>query len=99
MPTRGEAADVEAASVAVEALGVLVDPGDAAPNLVGHHAEIAAGFLDLHEVERGVVRAGVVKHLGRVARRPRRAGAPAAAVEVAGDRRVALLAAIEPDLF
>ena len=42
MRARGLAADIDAVRIAAERTRVLVDPGDAAPDLLGHLCEIAA---------------------------------------------------------
>ena len=39
--------------------GVLVDPGDGAAHLLGHRHQVAAGLIDIDEVEHDEVRAGV----------------------------------------
>src|SRR5262249_1527459 len=46
MSPRGMTADIETIAIAIECLGVSVDPGDGATDLIGHGAEIAVGLLD-----------------------------------------------------
>src|SRR5207244_1477637 len=44
MSARGMTADIKTISVATEAVGVLVSPGNRPPHLVGHHEEVAASL-------------------------------------------------------
>src|SRR6185437_16999796 len=67
MAARGMAADKEPIRIAAEALGILVDPGDGALHLLGHHADIAIGAARLDEIEHDEGGAGIVEQLGGVA--------------------------------
>src|SRR5215467_5533778 len=66
MPAGGMSTDVKPVRVATKTRGVFVNPGDAATNLIGHHAQITARRLDCNEVERHEMRAGIDKHFRRI---------------------------------
>src|SRR3974377_119693 len=95
MTTGGMAADINSLGVATEALGVLVDPYDAALNLVSHGHQIAASLDDIVEVEHNEMGTGIDQHLGlgRTARRD--LGTPSAAMDEDIDRRVLALSRVD----
>src|SRR5579885_622933 len=99
MSTRGMTADVEALAIAAELLRILIDPGDGAPHLLGHDAEIAAGLLHRHEVERDVMRAGVHEHFGRKSVSRRRTAQPRPAMNEDIDWRIRGFGAEDVELF
>ena len=59
MRARRMAGHVDAVRIAAEARGILADPGDSAAHLLGHRHQVAAGLIDVDEVEHDEVRAGV----------------------------------------
>src|SRR5262249_56347907 len=64
MRAGGTAADVEPVRSGAEGGGILVDPGNGASHLGGHRAKVAACLLDVDEVDRNEIRAGVDEHFG-----------------------------------
>ncbi len=75
-------------------VGVAIDPADRAPHLLDHRKQVAAGLIDIGEIEHHGMRAGV-NEAARPERRNRpRAGAPGAAVNEDRDGRVRRFGAI-----
>src|SRR5262245_3280326 len=66
MSARGMTANIKAISVAAEAVGVLLSPGNRAPHLVGHHQEVATSLDHIVEIRRDKVRPSIDEHLSRV---------------------------------
>src|SRR5215813_12817991 len=93
------ATNIEPLGIAAEAFGVLVDPGYAAPNLVGHDHQVAAGFDHIVEIEHGKMSAGVDEHLclSRIVLCDFDAPSPAMHENI--DRRVRRLGRVEVNPF
>src|SRR5262245_8498699 len=66
MPAGGMSTDVEPVRIATKTRGVLVNPGNAAANLIGHHLQIAARRLDCNEVEHHEMCTGIDEHFCRI---------------------------------
>ena len=81
-------------AVAAEALGVAVDPGERAAHLLVHRKQIAAGLIDVDEVDDDAMRAGADQQLGLQRVVGRDVPPPRAAVNEHVDRR-AFDAAVE----
>ncbi len=94
MRARGMRRDINAVAVAAEALGVPVDPAERAPHLLVHRKQIAAGLIDIDEVDDDAMRAGANERLGLHGVIRRDVPPPGAAVNEHVDRR-ALDAAVE----
>ena len=99
MRAGGMAGDIDALGIGAEAGGVFVDPGDGAADLLRHRQQIAAGLLNLHEVEDDEVGAGVDEHLGRTGEIFGLAVAPCAAVDVDIHRRIGPVSFVDVELF
>ena len=82
------AADIETAGIAAIARGVLVGPGNTAPHLLGHHADVAIRGAHVDEIKHDVVYAGVDKELGWIGVVLGHTAPPGAAVHEHEDRRV-----------
>ena len=93
------AADVEPVRVAAEARGVLVDPGDRAAHLPRHDHQVAAGIVDIGEIENDAVGAGMHEHLGQEGEVGGAAVAPGAAVNEDLDRRVGRSGPVDVELL
>src|SRR5213593_2083597 len=91
------AGDVDAARIATEACGVLVDMGDGAAHLLRHRHQVAADVIDVVEINDDAVGACVHEQLSQERELARAAAAPGAAVDIDVDRRVVLLATIDVD--
>src|SRR5262245_48401661 len=99
MAARGVAADINSLGVATKALGVLVDPYDAAPYLVGHSHQIAASLNDIVEVEHYKMGPGIDQHLGLGRAARRNLGTPSATVNEDINRRVLGLSLVDVECF
>ena len=72
--------------VAAEAFRVAPGPGDGARHLLGHRREIAAGLLDIDEIDDDRMRAGAHDRLGDQRRFGGAAAQPGAAMDEHVDR-------------
>src|SRR5581483_1210332 len=88
MTTGGMAADIEASGIAAKACGVLVDPGDTAADLIGHHAQVAARRVDMDEVQDDIVDTGIDEEIGGIGEVFGCAEQPSSAMNKDEDRRV-----------
>ena len=95
----GMAADIKAAGVAAVTRRILESPGDSAPHLIGHHADVAVRAADIDEIKSDVIHPGVDKQLGRIAVILSRAGPPGAAMDEHEDRRIGCPGGIEIERF
>src|SRR5262249_7988931 len=89
------AANVDPLGITTKTPGVLIDPGDAAANLIGHGHQVSACLDDVVEVEHSKMSAGVDEHLGVMSIALRQSSAPSAAMHKDIDRRVPSLGRIE----
>src|SRR6266403_3233063 len=64
MSSRGMTANIETVTITIELVGIPVDPGNTAPHLFRHNAEITASLLYCHEVQHNAVGAGIDNHFG-----------------------------------
>src|ERR1051325_5716392 len=99
MAARGMAAEVEPAGVAAKARRVAIDPGDAAPHLLGDHPQIAVRALDADKIEDDVNSAGIDECLGRKGGVFGLGGLPAATVNKDEYRRISLPCRIDVELL
>src|SRR5262245_22336136 len=70
MAPGGMAADINSVGIPSKTRSIFIDPYDAAPNLIGHRHEVAAGFDNVVEIEHDEMCAGIDEHFGlrRIAR-------------------------------
>src|SRR5580698_3210547 len=81
--------DVKPVAIAAETFSVAPHPRDRAADLPVHREQIAAGLIDIDEVEHDGMRAGAHQWFGDQRVGGRAADAPAAAVDEDVDRRTA----------
>src|ERR1700728_4704528 len=72
--------NIKALAVAAEFFGVTPGPGDGAADLLIHRQQVAAGLIDIDEVDKHRMRAGAGKRLGLERIIGRLVAAPGAAV-------------------
>ena len=99
MAAGGMAADIEPAGIAAEARGVPVDEGDRAAHLGRHGHQVAAGFVDIGEIQDDAVGAGAHEDLGQIGEIGGAAVAPGAAVHEHVDGRVRPAGAVDVELL
>src|SRR5262249_17772683 len=80
--------DEDAVSIAAEARGVLVDPGDCAPHLFDHREQAAARVVHRDEIENDIMRPGPDERFGLHRVVGRLVAPPRAAMNENLDRRV-----------
>ena len=80
--------NVKSLAVAAELIRVAPGPGDGAANLLIHRQQIAAGLIDIDEVDEDGMRAGARERLGLERVIGRLVAAPGAAMDEQIDGRV-----------
>ena len=84
-------ADVKSVGVAAKTRGIFVSPGNSAPHLVGHDADVTVRSTDRNKIKCDIIHAGIDKKFRWEGVILRFSTKPSAAVYEYKDRRVGFL--------